>query len=42
MELTAVRKQMSLVTAAGAVCVSVELFLPGGLNEPIDYHLPAL
>lgn len=40
--LRAVWKQASLMTATGAVCVSIELFRTGGLNEPIDYHPPAL
>lgn len=35
-------KQTGLMTATGAVCVSIELFLPAGLNEAIDYHPPAL
>lgn len=37
-ELASQCKQTSLMMATGAVCVFIELFLPGGLNEPIDYH----
>lgn len=41
-ELPSGSKQTSSVMETGAAGVSVELFLPGGLNEHIDYYPWAL